>query len=93
MPVVLRTLAVVGTAAMLWVGGGIVVHGLETYGLDAIAHGIHAAATQVSGGQAGIDWLVNTLLTSGFGVAAGGLLIPVVGKAVVPLWKRLMPAH
>jgi predicted DNA repair protein MutK len=29
MPVLLRALAVVGTAAMIWVGGSVVVHGLE----------------------------------------------------------------
>lgn len=93
MPVVLRTLAAVGTVAMLWVGGGIVVHGLESFGLGTLAHLIHDAAAMVSGGQAAVDWLVNTLLTSIFGVVAGGLLIPVVGKVVVPLWMRLRPAH
>ncbi len=89
MPVVLRTLAAVGTLAMLWVGGGIVVHGLEEYGLGAIAHVIHDSAAAVSGGQGMIDWLVNTLLTSIFGAAAGALLIPVVAKAIVPLRKAL----
>ncbi len=34
MPVFLKVLAGVGTAAMIWVGGGILVHGLEHYGLD-----------------------------------------------------------
>src|SRR4029077_9258559 len=32
MPVFLTILSVVGTAAMIWVGGGIVLHGLEVYG-------------------------------------------------------------
>lgn len=92
MPIVLRTLALVGTVAMLWVGGGIVVHGLETYGLGAIAHLVHDVAAMVSGGQVVIDWLVNTALTSVFGAVTGGLLIPVVGKVLVPLWKRFSPA-
>jgi uncharacterized protein len=35
MPVLLRTLSVVGTAAMVWVGGGIILHGMEEYGLTA----------------------------------------------------------
>ncbi|MBM4204218.1 MAG: DUF808 domain-containing protein [Gammaproteobacteria bacterium] len=89
MPVVLRILSVVGTAAMLWVGGGIVVHGLETFGFGALAHLIHDAASLVSGGQAVIDWLVNTLLTCIFGTIAGGLIIPVVSKVIVPVVKRL----
>jgi predicted DNA repair protein MutK len=91
MPVVLRVLAVVGTIAMLWVGGGIVVHGLESYGAGAVAHLIQDAATAVSAGGAIIDWLVNTLLTSVFAVIVGALLIPVVGKVIAPLWKKLAP--
>jgi len=92
MPMVLRALAAVGTVAMLWVGGGIVAHGLESYGLGAVAHLIHDAAAALSGGRATIEWLVNTLLTSVFGATAGALLIPVVAQVVVPLWKRLAPA-
>ena len=33
-----RLLGVVGTAAMIWVGGGIIVHGLEEFGFDGPAH-------------------------------------------------------
>ena len=44
MPGFLRGLSVVGTAAMIWVGGGIVLHGLEEYGLGGPAHAIHAVA-------------------------------------------------
>ncbi|MGO8190073.1 DUF808 family protein, partial [Rhizobium leguminosarum] len=32
-----------GTAAMIWVGGGIIVHGLEAYGIGGPAHLIHDA--------------------------------------------------
>lgn len=88
MPVVLQALASLGTVAMLWVGGGIVVHGLETYGVGAIAHGIHHIAELLSGGQALIDWLVTTLLTSVFGATAGAALIPIVASVVVPLYRR-----
>jgi uncharacterized protein len=89
MPLVLRGLASVGTLAMMWVGGGIVTHGLETYGFGTIAHGIHHVAAQFSGGQAFIEWLVSTLLTSAFGAVAGGLLIPLVGNVIVPLYRRI----
>ena len=43
MPVLLKVLSVVGTAAMIWVGGGIVLHGLEEFGPPAIQHAVHAA--------------------------------------------------
>ena len=40
----LNALGVVGTAAMIWVGGGIVLHGMEAYGLAWPGHAIHDAA-------------------------------------------------
>ena len=42
MPVVLAVLGSVGTLAMLWVGGGIILHGLEELGLPQPAHLAHA---------------------------------------------------
>ena len=44
MPVFLTFLSAAGTAAMIWVGGGIIVHGLEAYGLHSVGQAIHAAA-------------------------------------------------
>ena len=44
MPYFLKALAVVGTAAMLWVGGGIIIHGLEEFGLSGIGHAVHGIA-------------------------------------------------
>ncbi|MCJ2178051.1 DUF808 domain-containing protein [Novosphingobium album (ex Hu et al. 2023)] len=41
MPVVLQVLGSVGTLAMLWVGGGIILHGLEELGLPQPAHMAH----------------------------------------------------
>src|SRR5262245_52657579 len=40
-PILLKLLSAVGTAAMIWVGGGIILHGLETYGLHAVERIIH----------------------------------------------------
>ena len=47
MPVFLKVLGVVGTAAMVWVGGGILIHGLEEFGFPALAHAVHAAARSI----------------------------------------------
>src|SRR6185503_19923001 len=70
MPAFLRTLSVVGTAAMIWVGGSIIVHGLEDYGLPAIAHAIEGAAVAAADAlpavAAVVEWLVET---AGFGLA------------------------
>ena len=40
MPVLLRALSLIGTAAMLWVGGGIFSHGLEEFGLGLVVGAI-----------------------------------------------------
>ena len=44
MPVFLTLLTTVGTAAMIWVGGGFVLHGLKVYGPPSIGSTVHAAA-------------------------------------------------
>jgi predicted DNA repair protein MutK len=93
MPVFLRTLAVVGTAAMIWVGGGIIVHGLEHYGLTTIAHFIHDAAEAVAhalpSGGAFLEWMVAATGAGIVGLAAGAALIPLVGHVLAPIWRRM----
>ncbi|CEJ11801.1 Inner membrane protein YedI [bacterium YEK0313] len=53
MPMILALLGLVGTAAMIWVGGGIIVHGLEGYGSHAVAGLIEAAAGAAAGRAGG----------------------------------------
>jgi len=93
MPGFLRALAAVGTAAMIWVGGGILVHGLEEYGLGTIAHLIHdlaaAAAHALPRGATVVEWIVTATGAGIVGVAAGAVLIPLVGHVLAPLWRRV----
>ena len=93
MPVFLKILSVVGTAAMIWVGGGIIVHGLEGYGLGALAHGIEYAAEVASDAvpavAAVVEWLVTAAASGLLGLLVGGLLIPVVGMIIAPVWKQV----
>ncbi|HEX9858487.1 MAG TPA: DUF808 domain-containing protein, partial [Paracoccaceae bacterium] len=49
MPGVMTVLSTVGTAAMLWVGGSIVIHGAEVLGFGWLGHHIHDWAA-VAGG-------------------------------------------
>jgi uncharacterized protein len=44
MPGFLTFLGAAGTAAMIWVGGGIIVHGLEVYGVHSVGQAISSAA-------------------------------------------------
>jgi predicted DNA repair protein MutK len=93
MPHFLKLLSVVGTAAMIWVGGGIVVHGLEIYGLTAIGHAIHHAAEIAAHAlpfaQAAVEWIVSAAGAGLFGLALGAALIPLAGYVIAPVWKSL----
>lgn len=81
MPRLLAALATIGTAAMLWVGGQIVLHGLDEYGLGAIGHALHDGAHAVAGGlpAAGVwEWLINAAGAGLFGVLLGGAIAGVL---------------
>ncbi|VVT15777.1 Inner membrane protein YedI [Sphingomonas sp. EC-HK361] len=77
-PVVMRALAVIGTAAMIWVGGGILVHGMETLGFAGPAHVIHdlaEGAAHPAGAAAGvIAWIITAIGSGIVGLVAGGIL-------------------
>ena len=92
MPVFLKILSIVGTAAMVWVGGGIIVHGLEEYGLPALGHGIHAmaeaAAHAVPALAGALEWLVTAAASGVVGLILGAIIIPLVNYVAVPLAKR-----
>ena len=93
MPWVMQVLSVVGTAAMIWVGGGIVLHGLGSFGLEIIEHGIetaaHAVGTAVPAlGELGPE-LVTIVIDGVAGLAIGFALIPVIGKGIMPLVRRI----
>lgn len=96
MPVLLGILAVIGTAAMIWVGGGIIVHGLETYHVSAPAHVIHdiaaATARAVPVARGFVEWLVSAAGAGIIGLVIGGALIPIVEYALAPAWKAVKTA-
>ena len=79
MPVVMSALSVIGTAAMLWVGGGILVHGAHTLGLHwpdvptgQIEYAVHAALGPF-GGVA--FWLMTAVVSAVVGLIVGGLVV------------------
>ena len=94
MPGFLKLLTIVGTAAMIWVGGGIIVHGLEHYGLTTLPHAIHHAAEAASHLvrllPGAVDWIVNAAGAGVVGLCVGAVLIPVTGYAIAPVWNALM---
>ncbi|KIN60791.1 DUF808 domain containing protein [Sulfitobacter noctilucae] len=94
MPGFLKLLTIVGTAAMLWVGGSIIVHGLEELGLGTLGHWIHDAAYAVAhmvppAIEGATEWVAKAAMDGVFGLALGLLLIPIGEKIVTPAWRAI----
>jgi len=84
-PSILYGLSTIGTAAMLWVGGGILVHGLEELNvLTFIPHTIHDVAHAIgraTGPLSGIvNWIVNAIGGAIVGLLVGGIIVAVVRR-------------
>ncbi|MDX5349733.1 MAG: DUF808 domain-containing protein [Paracoccaceae bacterium] len=94
MPGVMTALTVVGTAAMIWVGGQIITHGLYELGWGAphhlIAHAADAAAHAVPAAPALLRWLVTAALDGVIGLALGLALLPVAAHLLNPLYDRTL---
>jgi len=98
MPGVMKTLSIVGTAAMLWVGGSIVIHGMEVLGFGWLGHHIHdlayAVGHSVSAQWEGfVEWTAKATMDGIFGLAWGLVLIPVATKVVAPMMSRKSSSH
>ena len=70
MPLFLKTLSMAGMLAMLWVGGGIVIHGLHELGVAGPEQMIHHAAAVASGVW---HWLIQASLSGLVGLIIGGI--------------------
>lgn len=79
MPAVMSALSVIGTAAMLWVGGHIIIDGLDKFGLSWPAHTLHelalAAGHAIPFAEGVVEWLVETLGSAVVGVLLGGIIV------------------
>ena len=84
MPPLLSGLSTIGTAAMLWVGGQIVVHGIEHFGFktlpDFIHHMAEGAAAAVPFAGAVVEWVVGAIGYGIFGVILGEIIVAVHHK-------------
>ncbi|TCD10988.1 DUF808 domain-containing protein [Oricola cellulosilytica] len=93
MPSFLKLLTTVGTAAMLWVGGSIVIHGMESLGFDWLGHQIEeiavAAGHVIPAAQGAVEWLVKATLDGIFGLALGLLLMPLANSVLAPMWSAV----
>ena len=94
MPGFLKLLTVIGTAAMLWVGGSIIIHGLEQMGFAAPYEWIHHIAVAVGHAapeslMGAVEWTTTAAIDGVFGLLLGLLLIPVGEKIITPIWRKV----
>lgn len=76
MPVFLRVLSAIGIVAMLWVGGHILLVGLDELGLHWPYEQVHHLEEEAGGGAAG--WLVNTGFSELLGIFVGAIAVAVM---------------
>jgi predicted DNA repair protein MutK len=93
-PKLLLLLTIVGTAAMLWVGGNIFIHGLHELGVHQpfawISETAGNLAAFVSAGLSGtINWLATAFADGVFGFALGSAIVIIMAKVVEPLWNTV----
>lgn len=93
MPWLLKALSGVGAVAMLLVGGGILLHGLEALGLAGPAHLAHGLAQSVGAlipaVSGPVSWIAESGVTTLIGLAIGLAMIPVVAHALAPAWTAI----
>jgi predicted DNA repair protein MutK len=81
-PKLLTALSAIGTAAMLWVGGGILLHGIEDLGFERFPHAVEDLAAAIAH-QFGplkpiMDWLSNAFAAAIVGLIIGVVLVVIV---------------
>lgn len=90
MPRLLSALSVVGTVAMLWVGGHILLLGTETLGWHTVYGFVHHLEEWVHhvvpGVGAALAWLVNTAASAVIGLTVGAVVAAVVH--VLPFGRK-----
>jgi predicted DNA repair protein MutK len=95
MPAVFRVISVIGTVAMLWVGGHLVIENLsETFWsgphdvVHAVTHAIEAAGPVVL-------WIAETAMSAVFGLALGLVIVGVVTgvSRILPRKESVDAAH
>ena len=82
MPILLRALAIVGTVAMLWVGGHILLVGLDTLGWHApyafVHHAEEAVGHAIPFASGVFAWLTNTAFSAVAGLLVGAVIVAIM---------------
>lgn len=78
MPGVFQTLSIVGTLAMLWVGGHILVTSLHEVGIGFFYDSFHSVTHHVAHLGGAAVWTLDTLMSAIGGVLYGGVLAVII---------------
>jgi len=79
MPIVLAVLANVGIAAMLWVGGHILLVGLDELGFSLLYDEVHHLEEDVEESVGGVGaWLTNTGFSAILGLVVGAIVVAIM---------------
>ncbi|MFZ4122028.1 MAG: DUF808 domain-containing protein [Caulobacterales bacterium] len=105
MPFFLTVLSQIGMVAMLWVGGGIIIHGLHVEHWwawpEETIHSLAVAIGQTVPAIKGLlTWFVQASIAAVIGLAIGALVDPLAKHLIGPaikraaaLWPRKTPTH
>jgi uncharacterized protein len=83
MPKLLAALSAIGTAAMLWVGGHILLVGADELGWHSpykFVHKLEDKVHDVAGVGGVLGWLVNTAMSAVVGLVVGSIVVAVVSR-------------
>ena len=81
-PGLLSSLSGIGTAAMLWVGGGILLHGIEDLGATTFPHVVHDLAEKIAASfgplKPVMHWFASAVAAAIVGALVGLVLVAIV---------------
>ena len=78
MPKIFNAIGVVGTVAMLWVGGHLVIENLAKVGVEVFHNVVSTIEHALASGGGFLGWLVETACAAVFGIVLGSLITGVV---------------
>ena len=93
MPVFLKVLSYIGMVAMLWVGGGIIIHGLYELGFktpeNTLKGWAEAVGALVPAASGFIGWLVTASVGAVVGLVLGAIVAPIAHHVLAPMAKAV----
>lgn len=95
MPAVFRFISIVGTVAMLWVGGHLVIENLSETFWSGPHDVVHAVTHSIEVAGPVVIWVVDTAMSAVFGLALGLIVVGVVMgiSRVLPRKKSAAATH